>query len=64
MEQLLTVFEAANMLRVQPVTIRKWVYEGRLPCCRLSRRVVFRARDLDDFIEKNYHPAKEVKTNE
>ena len=64
MEQLLTVFEAANMLRVQPVTIRKWVYEGRLPCCRLSRRVVFRARDLDDFIEKSYCPVREVKDNE
>ena len=63
-EQLLTVPEAAKILRVEVGTIRKWMYEGRIPYLKLSRRVVFKEKDLEAFIGGNYHPAEEDRGNE
>ena len=57
-EQLVTVPEAAEILRVEVVTIRKWMYEGRIPYFKLSRRVVFKEKDLEAFIGGNYHPVR------
>lgn len=35
--ELLTVDEAAELLRVTAQTVRRWVAEGRLPALRLGR---------------------------
>jgi len=39
-DELLTVKEAAAILKVTPHTIYRWVGEGRLPAVRHSRRVL------------------------
>jgi excisionase family DNA binding protein len=59
MEPLKSVKEAAEQLGISPHTIRAWVFSRRIPHVRLSRRVLFRQRDLDDFINKNLIEAKE-----
>jgi excisionase family DNA binding protein len=38
MEQLLTVEEVAEQLRIHPETVRRWLREGRLKGFRISRR--------------------------
>jgi excisionase family DNA binding protein len=39
-DELLTVAEAAALLKVSRHTIYRWIAEGRLPAVRYSRRVV------------------------
>ncbi len=46
-DELLTVAEAARLLRVTPHTIYRWISVGRLPAVRYSRRVLrIRRSDL------------------
>lgn len=45
-EQLLTVDEAAELMRVNPRTVRRWVRAGRLDCLRAGNRILFDARSL------------------
>lgn len=37
---LITVKEAAELLRVSPATVRNWVREGKLPGLRFSKTVI------------------------
>ena len=46
-EKLLTVDEAADLVRVKPATIRDWIADGRLPeAGRAGRRIRVRAGDV------------------
>lgn len=57
-EKLLTVPEAADRLRLQPSTIRKWLFERRLTYVRVGRRAVrIRETDIEKIIRENYTPA-------
>lgn len=56
---IMTVPEAAKVMRVAEVTTRKWVAERRIPHIRLGSRIMIRKKDVIDFLDKNYHPAKE-----
>lgn len=49
---LVNIEEAANLLRLRPSTIRKWLHEGRLPKIKLGRRTLLRRGDLEEFITK------------
>jgi excisionase family DNA binding protein len=51
MEQLLKAEEAAEYLRVNSQTIRRWVRQGRLRALWSGRQYVFRREDLDAFLE-------------
>jgi len=42
----LTVEEAAEALRLQPVTIRLWIRKGKLPAYHAGRRVLLRRADV------------------
>lgn len=54
---LLTTAEAANLLNVSPVTISRWVKQGRLTAYRIGPRVVrIRRGDLEALL----HPASPV----
>ena len=53
MTELLNVREAAAELRLSVHTIRAWIFQGRLSCVRLGRRVLLRREDLEDFVNKN-----------
>ena len=37
--------EVADILSVTPKTVRNWIEEGRLPCCRITRQTVRVRRD-------------------
>jgi excisionase family DNA binding protein len=53
-DELLTVEEAAAILKVKPSTIRHWVREGRMPCYRLGPRATRFTRELlRQFVERS-----------
>jgi excisionase family DNA binding protein len=52
-EQLLTLTEAADRLRLSPHTIRAFVRRGRLSPVRICRRLLFRAVDLEQLIAES-----------
>jgi excisionase family DNA binding protein len=57
LDQLLTVAEAAQLLALRPCTIRKWLYERRLPYVRLGRAVRLRKVDIERMVQENYSAA-------
>ncbi len=46
-ENWLTVEEAASRLKVNPVTVRRWLRSGRLPGQNLGHRIGYRIREED-----------------
>lgn len=52
-QQLLTVNEAAEALRLQASTIRAWILQRKIPFVRLGRRVFVRRSDCDQLISNN-----------
>ncbi len=49
---LLTKAEAAKLLKVSPVTISRWLKQGRLPAYRLGPRAIrIRRADLDALLD-------------
>jgi excisionase family DNA binding protein len=60
--ELLTVSEAAKVLRVSPLTLRAWSRgpRPRVPVIRLGRRVLFDRLALEDWIkQRTLHPREE-----
>jgi len=52
--EMLTVEEAAEILRVKPSTVRHWVREERMPAIRLGPRATRFTRPLlRQFVEQN-----------
>jgi excisionase family DNA binding protein len=49
-EPMLSAADAGHLLNIHPVTLLRWAREGRIPHCRLGRRVVFRASQLDRWV--------------
>ncbi len=52
MEQLLTVQEVANILRVTPVWIYRLVRQKRIPFYHVERCVRFLPSEIDEWLEK------------
>jgi len=53
---LLTIPEAAAVLKVSPVTISRWLKQGRLPAYRMGPRAVrIRRDDLTDVLKPSGH---------
>jgi excisionase family DNA binding protein len=40
-------------------TLRAWVHQKRIPCVKLGRRVFLRHEDLEQFVTKNLHEARD-----
>jgi|GEM_PF-1344784 len=40
MENLLTANQLAQRLKVSPVTVQRWSRDGRIPCLKLTAKVV------------------------
>ena len=55
---LLTVSEAAALLRLKPSTMRAWVHRRRIPFVKLGGRVLFRRSDLEAVIAKSVVPVR------
>ena len=51
-KQLLTCREAARRLGVSTPTVREWVKNRGLPAIRLSKRVLYPAVALDQWLAK------------
>ena len=54
-EKLLTMNEAAELLRVHPRTLARWAKEGRIPVYKFADRQTrrFKASDIQSFIESH-----------
>ncbi len=50
-DQLLTVGEVAERLRISSMTIYRWIEEGRLPAMQIGKQYRVRAADLDEVLE-------------
>ena len=51
-DEFLTVAEVAELLKVNPQTVRNWIDRNELPAVRVGqRRVRVRRADLDQFLE-------------
>jgi len=47
--ELLTVRETAQLLRVNPITIRRYIADGRLPAVRVGRAVRVQREAIEHF---------------
>jgi excisionase family DNA binding protein len=61
---LLTVAEAAGLLRLKPSTMRAWILGRRLPYCKVGRLVRIRKADVDALIATSVVPARLTATRE
>ncbi len=53
-EEFLTVMEIAEILKVNPMTVRNWISREELPALRVgSRRVRVRQTDFDAFLARS-----------
>ncbi len=55
---LLTVKEAAVLLRIQEDTLRHWLSDRRLPFVKIGGRTMLRRRDLESYIDAQTVPAE------
>ena len=56
MTKLLKAGEVAERLAVSPVTVRKWIFAGRLPTVRLGRAVRVKEEDIEALVRMGYKP--------
>jgi excisionase family DNA binding protein len=51
MEPLLTLEEAAALVKVTPRTVRDWIRRGKLPGVKLQKQWRVRTQDLEAFVQ-------------
>jgi len=56
--RLLTIAEAAEVLRVSQSTLRRWIRLGLIPSRKLGRRRLLLASEIEKVIEKGLNPAQ------
>ena len=56
---LITIVEAAELLRLRPSTIRKWLHQRRLPKIKLGRRVLLWRGDCEALVLRSIVPRRE-----
>jgi excisionase family DNA binding protein len=56
-ESFLTVAEVAEMLKLNPQTVRNWIDQGSLPAVRVGRRVRILRSDFERLVEEGYRSA-------
>lgn len=55
--ELLTVNEAAAILRLRPSTVRAWVLRRKIPYVKLGARVFIKRSDLESLLTASVVPA-------
>jgi len=56
--EIVPLAEAARMLRVQPITLRRMIQNGKIGFIADAKSYFFKVSDLNDYINKHYTPAK------
>ena len=59
---LLTLPEAAAMLRIKVSTLRAWLLRRRIPYCKVGRLVRIRRADVETLITASVVPARPATT--
>jgi excisionase family DNA binding protein len=57
---LITVPEAASLLRLKPSTVRSWILTRRIPYAKLGRLVRIRRADVEALIAASIVPARSI----
>ena len=57
-KRYITVAEVANLLRVHPSTIYRWIANTSIPHIKLRKRVVFDEREVESWLRTMYIGAK------
>ena len=60
MDELLTVKQVAILLKVHPLTVRRYIIEGKLKAFKMAGNVRISQNDLRSFSETYIHQAKSV----
>jgi len=53
LKRLYTIKEAGIYLGRSVYSVRELIWDGKLPCVRVGRRIHIDIRDLDEFIKKH-----------
>jgi len=59
MDRLLTVAEVAERLGLKVATIRKMIFQRRIPVVKIGRSVRFKPEDIEKIVREGYQPALE-----
>ena len=59
-ERYLTDREASEILKVSRRTLQEYRNDGIMPYILLGGKVLYRERDLEELLEKCYHPAYRI----
>jgi len=57
-EEYLTTEEISNLLKVNIVTVRRWIKSGRLPATFLAKEYRVAKSDLEKFIKTGHERRK------
>ena len=57
-ETIVPFAEAARMLHVKPITLRRMIYANRIGYVQDGKSYFFKVSDLNDYINKHYTPAQ------
>jgi excisionase family DNA binding protein len=65
-DEFLTVAEIAELLKLNPQTLRNWIDQGQLPAVRIGRRVRIRRSDFERLVQEGYsgHAARQSATQQ
>ena len=50
MEDLISINEVSNKLKVKESTLRAWVFQRKIPCVRVGRLVRFRLSEIERWL--------------
>ncbi len=64
MKPLLTVKEAARLLRVKPTTLYTWAYRRRIPSQKVGKSLQFRREELEAWLKAQTRPVDWIKGEE
>jgi excisionase family DNA binding protein len=51
-DEFLTVAEVAELLKLNPQTVRNWIDQRTLPALHIGRRVRIRRSEFEQFLEQ------------